>query len=165
MSAALDELRDLYQELILDHGRSPHNRRKPADYNREALGHNPLCGDKLTIYLKLDADQRVADVAFEGQGCAISVASASMMTDMLKGKSKSEAETLFDYFHKLCTQDDAPQPPALSEDDLDRLAALSGVRQFPIRVKCATLAWHAMQAALQPAAGANTVSTEQDKQS
>lgn len=151
-TSSLADLRDLYQELILDHGRHPRNRRKPLDANREALGHNPMCGDKITVYLKVtEPDARITDVAFEGQGCAISTASASMMTEILKGKTAAEAQKLFSYFHHICTDDAATLPPDVSEDDADRLLALSGVRQFPIRVKCATLVWHAMQAALCPA--------------
>lgn len=165
MTTNAAELRDLYQELILDHGRAPRNRRKPVDANREALGHNPMCGDKMTIYLKLaEHDSLIEDVAFEGQGCAISTASASMMTEILKGKTAAEAQEIFDYFHTICTTDDATPPKHIGEDDLDRLEALSGVRQFPIRVKCATLAWHAMQAALCPAGmRQNQVSSEADE--
>jgi nitrogen fixation NifU-like protein len=151
MSVAAAELRDLYQELILDHGRHPHNRRVMGNANREALGHNPMCGDRFTIFMKLSPDSHIEDVAFEGSGCAISVASASMMTDILKGKTAAEAQKIFDYFHHLCTQAESPPPEGVSEDDRDRLFALSGVRQFPMRVKCATLAWHTMQAAMCPA--------------
>lgn len=165
MNSSAANLRDLYQELILDHGRNPRNRRKPVDANREALGHNPMCGDRITVYLTLgEHDSRIADVAFEGQGCAISTASASMMTEILKGKTAAQAQQIFDYFHTLCTKDGAVPPPFLEEDDLDRLDALSGVRQFPIRVKCATLSWHAMQAALCPAGmRQNKVSSEADE--
>lgn len=165
MTSNAAELRDLYQELILDHGRNPRNRRKPADANREALGHNPMCGDKITVYLTLgNHDAQIVDVAFEGQGCAISTASASMMTEILKGKTAAEAQQIFDYFHTLCTKDGAVPLAFLGEDDLDRLDALSGVRQFPIRVKCATLSWHAMQAALCPAGmRQNQVSSEADE--
>jgi nitrogen fixation NifU-like protein len=164
MNGSAANLRDLYQELILDHGKSPRNRRKPADSNREALGYNPMCGDKLTVYLKLaEHDALIEDVAFEGQGCAISTASASMMTDILKGKTAAEAQLIFDYFHALCTTDDAVAPSIINEDDLDRLYALAGVKQFPVRVKCATLAWHAMQAALCPAGmKSNEVSSDKD---
>lgn len=160
MTTGLSDLRDLYQEVILDHGRSPHNRRKPAQFSHEALGHNPMCGDKLTIYISVNADGRLADVAFEGQGCAISTASASMMTDILKDKTVEEAKQIFAFFHTLCTQDDVPPPVFLSADDHERLMALSGVRQFPVRVKCATLAWHTLQAALTP--GSAAASTEGD---
>jgi nitrogen fixation NifU-like protein len=164
MSSVSAELRDLYQELILDHGKSPRNRHKMGDANREALGHNPMCGDRLTVYLKLaEHDSLIEDVAFEGQGCAISTASASMMTDILKGKTAAEAQLIFDYFHALCTTDAVEPPAFINEDDLDRLHALAGVKQFPVRVKCATLAWHAMQAALCPAGmKSNEVSSDKD---
>jgi nitrogen fixation protein NifU and related proteins len=165
MTSNAAELRDLYQELILDHGRAPRNRRKPVDANREALGHNPMCGDKMTIYLKLgERDSLIEDVAFTGEGCAISTASASMMTEILKGKTAAQAQEIFDYFHTLCTTDYATPPSHIGQDDLDRLDALSGVRNFPIRVKCATLAWHAMQAALCPAGlRQNQVTSEADE--
>jgi nitrogen fixation NifU-like protein len=161
--SALAELRDLYQELILDHGRHPRNKRKMANANREALGNNPLCGDRVAVYLHVgEHDQRIEDVSFEGQGCAICTASTSMMTEILKGKTASEAQKIFDYFHALCTSDTPPKPIDLSPDDQDRLQALSGVKDFPVRVKCATLAWHAMQAALCPGGlGLSRVSTEE----
>ncbi|MBI3418582.1 MAG: SUF system NifU family Fe-S cluster assembly protein [Proteobacteria bacterium] len=157
------ELRDLYQELILDHGRHPRNRRKMPNANREALGNNPLCGDRVMIYLHLgEHDGRMEDVSSEGQGCAICTASTSMMTEILKGKTAAEAQEIFEYFHALCTGEAEPEAPELSPDDFDRLQALSGVRDFPIRVKCATLAWHAMQAALCPGGlGLSRVSTEE----
>lgn len=160
-----DELRDLYQEVILDHGKRPRNLRHPADANREAKGHNPMCGDQLTVYLVVDAKGEVKDCAFEGQGCAISVASASMMTEMLKGKSEAAAKALFTAFHAMCTGDDDEDddhlhqhdiPPGL-EDEVERLQVLSGVRQFPVRVKCATLAWHTMVAAVD---GTDAASSE-----
>ncbi|MEM7226518.1 MAG: Fe-S cluster assembly sulfur transfer protein SufU [Pseudomonadota bacterium] len=146
----LDELRDLYQEVILDHGKNPRNRRHPEDANRHALGHNPMCGDILTVFLKLAEDGTIEDAAFDGKGCAISMASASMMTEILKGKTAPQAAHLFDNFHRMCTEDDyVPLADSLEEeDDLDRLSVLSGVREFPIRVKCATLAWHTMTAAI-----------------
>ena len=154
----MSDLRDLYQEVILDHGKRPRNFRHPADANREAKGDNPLCGDKVTIYLKLSSDHRIEDVAFEGRGCAISTASASLMTEILKGKTEDEAKALFGALHHMCTQDDAvPELPAALEDEFGRLQVLSGVRQYPMRVKCATLAWHTMKAALD---GAEKASTE-----
>jgi len=153
----LDELRELYQEIILDHGRHPRNRRHPDDFNREALGKNPLCGDALVVYVKVDGDGLVQDCAFMGEGCAISMASASLMTELVRGKTVPEAEALMGAFHDLATGEADAAPDGLSEDDLDRLAALSGVRQFPIRVKCATLAWHTLHAAIE---GKETVSTE-----
>ena len=143
-----NDLRDLYQDLILDHGKRPRNFRVPTDANREALGHNPLCGDKLTLYVTVDDNGIIQDAAFQGSGCAISVASASMMTEMLKGKSAAEAAHLFDYLHNSCTGKSADDT-GLDEDDVTRIQALSGVRDYPIRVKCATLAWHTLQAALK----------------
>jgi len=143
----MSDLRDLYQEVILDHSRSPRNHHRPPDANREAHGHNPLCGDRLTLWLRV-AGGKILDAGFEGTGCAISTASASMMTDALKGKTEAEAQALFEEFHAMLTgspESAASQSPAPS---LGKLAAFSGVREFPIRVKCATLAWHTFNAAL-----------------
>ena len=151
-----DDLRDLYQDLILDHGKHPRNFRVPATANREALGHNPLCGDKITLYVTVDDKGTIQDAAFQGSGCAISVASASMMTEMLKGKSAVEAAHLFDYLHASCTGKPADET-GLDEDDITRIQALAGVRDYPIRVKCATLAWHTLQSALK---NSQKVSTE-----
>ena len=148
----MDELlRELYQEVILDHGKHPRNLRHPPAANREGRGYNPLCGDQVTIYLETDGADRIVDVAFEGKGCAISIASASMMTEVLRGKTEDEARRLFDDFHRLCTEEDFTLAQAAAEDReaLERLQVLSGVRAFPVRVKCATLAWHAMSAALE----------------
>ncbi len=155
----LDELRELYQEVILDHGRSPRNFRRPEDASREALGHNPLCGDILTVYLALDGDGVIRDAAFQGKGCAISMASASMMTEVVKGRTVEQAARLFDGFHRMCTEDgyDLAAAEECDSEALERLAVLSGVREFPIRVKCATLAWHTMNAAMN---GEAEVSTE-----
>jgi nitrogen fixation NifU-like protein len=145
----LDDLRELYQEVILDHGKKPRNFRQPQDATCQAHGNNPLCGDRITVFLKLGPDGRIEDAAFHGRGCAISQASASMMTEMLRGRSRQEAEALFDKFHRLCTQDDyVPEAGDVDEAALERLQVLSGVRAFPTRVKCATLAWHTMNAAL-----------------
>jgi nitrogen fixation NifU-like protein len=154
----LDELRELYQEVILDHGRNPRNHRHPEDANRHAHGNNPICGDTLVVYLAIGDDGVIRDAAFEGKGCAISIASASLMTDILKGKTMARARALFENFHDLCTKDDF-DPDAVEDDadDLDRLQVLAGVRAFPMRVKCATLAWHTMSAAM---AGENEASTE-----
>lgn len=148
MNEAVDsDLRDLYQDLILDHSKHPHNFRQVSDANHEALGHNPLCGDRLSLQLKVDNDNIVQDAGFQGSGCAISVASASMMTDMLKGRTLEQAKNLFDYMHASCTGENSAHI-SIAEDDRDRLQALAGVRHYPMRVKCATLAWHTMQAAL-----------------
>jgi len=143
-----DDLRELYQDLILDHGKHPRNFHALPTANHEALGHNPLCGDKINLFVTVDDKNIIQDVAFQGSGCAISVASASMMTEMLKGKSTSEASHLFDYLHDSCTGKPA-NDTGLDEDAVDRIKALAGVRDYPIRVKCATLAWHTLQAALK----------------
>ena len=139
----MSELRDLYQEIILDHYKRPRNQGQLADVNRRADGYNPLCGDKVTIFLTLQ-DGVIREVAFQGQGCAISTASASLMTDMIKGMTEAEARSLFAKFKEMVTGHDGP--PDLA--DLDKLAAFSGVREFPLRVKCATLPWHTLVAAL-----------------
>lgn len=139
----MSDLRDLYQEVIFDHYKKPRNFHAMADASHVAHGHNRLCGDQLTVYLHVDGDV-IKDVSFEGNGCAISTASASLMTDALKGKKVDEAEHLFEEFHHLVTHDDAEASP-----DLGKLEVLAGVREFPARVKCATLAWHTFQAALK----------------
>jgi nitrogen fixation protein NifU and related proteins len=138
----MDELRDLYQEVIFDHYRKPRNFHPLATANRKALGFNPLCGDRMTLYLIVE-DGVIKDAGFEGVGCAISMASASLMTEQLKGKSEQEAEALFAHFHELVTHEHVPPAP-----DLGKLEVLAGVREFPTRVKCATLAWHTLHAAL-----------------
>jgi len=143
-----DMLRELYQEVILDHGKNPRNFRHPEDATCEANGNNPLCGDRLTVYAKIGNGQLIEDAAFEGRGCAISLASASMMTDIVKGKTIPQVQSLFDKFHKLCTGEEDEIVDDEFADDIDKLKVMSGVRQFPMRVKCATLAWHAMNAAV-----------------
>ncbi len=140
----LDDLRDLYQEVVFDHNRNPRNFRKMEDADRTVEGHNPLCGDRITLYLKLD-DGRIADVSFQGQGCAISTASASLMTEIVKGKTIEEAEHLFEAFHQIVTGRDDD----LKLEELGKLAVLAGVRQYPSRIKCATLPWHSLEAALK----------------
>jgi len=150
------DLRDLYQEVILDHGRRPRNRRTMETASVAAHGDNPMCGDRVTVFLRLDGDGQIADISFEGRGCAISMASASLMTELLKGRTRAEAEALFRGFRAMCTGAEAPEAPP--EDALERLAVLSGVKDFPSRVKCATLAWHTMDAAL--AGHTETVTTE-----
>lgn len=149
----MSDLRDLYQEVILDHSKRPRNFRKPEDYTRRADGHNPLCGDVITVFLTVDGDL-IRDVAIQGSGCAISTASASMMSEALEGKTVAEAEALFERFHHLLTDDSPPADPG----DLGKLEVFGGVREYPIRVKCATLAWHTMHAALTRRE--ETVSTE-----
>lgn len=142
----MSDLRELYQEVILDHGRRPRNFGPLPEANRGAHGHNPLCGDKLDVHL-LVKDGIVEDVKFEGAGCAISVASASLMTEALIGKTEAEAKALFEKFHALITSDEDVTLEQLEE--LDKLAVFSGVRDYPLRVKCATLGWHTMNAALE----------------
>ena len=142
------DLRELYQEVILDHGKHPRNHRFPEPYNREGRGYNPLCGDKLTLRLQLDGDT-ISDIGFLGQGCAISQASCSTMTEALKGKTLADAEALFGKFHAMVTSHDGD--PDL--DELGKLAVFAGVREFPMRVKCATLGWHTLQQALEQAEG------------
>jgi nitrogen fixation NifU-like protein len=140
----MSALRELYQEVILDHNKSPRNFRAMPDANRKVEGYNPLCGDHYTVFLRMQGDV-IADVSFEGSGCAISKASASVMSSMVKGKSKDEVETLFDDFHNLVT---GKLDGEGNLDTLGRLAAFGGVAEFPARVKCATLAWHTLKAAL-----------------
>ena len=153
----LDDLRELYQEVILDHSRSPRNFGRPKQPTCQAEGYNPMCGDALRVFLVVDDRDVIEDAAFEGKGCAISVASASLMTEILKGKTVAQAERLFDAFHRLCTSADPdPDVPDGEADPLERLQVFSGVRAFPIRVKCATLAWHAMKAALKGEAEASS---------
>ena len=149
----MSDLRDLYQELILEHSKAPRNYRPLPNANQSAEGFNPLCGDHFTVYLDLQGDA-IRDISFQGAGCAISKASASMMTQMLKGKRREEAEQLFEEFHKLVTG----QAHARDKSELGKLTVFSGVCEYPARVKCATLAWHALRAALQGAQ--ELVSTE-----
>ena len=145
------DLNDLYQETIIDHSKRPRNKGVLEHATHHAEGYNPLCGDRVTIELKLE-DGRISGVGFQGSGCAISTASASLMTEALRGKTPEEAEQSFEKFHDMLTEDKAPAA------DLGKLAVFSGVRQYPMRVKCATLAWHTLRAALQGEAKA--VSTE-----
>jgi nitrogen fixation protein NifU and related proteins len=153
----MSELRDLYQEVILDHGRRPRNHRCIEDADLSAEGHNPLCGDRLTLYLKMDGDS-VADVSFEGSGCAISTASASMLTGIIRGKSESEARALLAAFVKMATAD----PDSEADDSmLGKLAVFAGVREFPMRVKCATLSWHTLESALDRSKKAAVTELEQ----
>src|ERR1700761_8332311 len=138
----MPELRDLYQEVILEHSKAPRNYKALPEANHKAEGYNPLCGDRFTIYLEMDGD-KIREIGFQGAGCAISKASASMMTQSVKGKTKAEAEKIFEQFHDLVTGH-----AHASEAELGKLAVFSGVSEFPVRVKCATLAWHTLEAAL-----------------
>jgi nitrogen fixation NifU-like protein len=140
----MSDLRELYQDLIKDHSKKPRNFRTLDDNARRIEGYNPLCGDRFTIYLQMNGDV-VGDVAFQGAGCAISTASASLMTQALKGKTRAKAEALFQKFHELLTGELSPE----DEEELGKLAVFAGVRKFPVRVKCATLAWHTFHAALE----------------
>jgi nitrogen fixation NifU-like protein len=137
------DLNDLYRDVIVDHNRNPRNFRPMPDASRQADGHNPLCGDQLTVFVKLDGE-RIQDVSFQGNGCAISVASASLLTESVKGKTVTEAEEIFRTMHALLTREDCGIDPV----SLGKLGALSGVRAFPARVKCASLCWHTLDAAL-----------------
>jgi nitrogen fixation NifU-like protein len=149
----MNDLRDLYQEVILDHGKSPRNFGHPGSANRTAHGHNAMCGDTIDVFLTVDGEGRILDAAFEGQGCAISVASASMMTEMLKGRTEADARRLFETMHALCTgHEDEAELSSLDDDTADRMMILAGVRQYPMRVKCATLAWHTMDKAMNETA-------------
>jgi nitrogen fixation NifU-like protein len=145
------DLSDLYQEVILDHNKRPRNFRAIERPSHQAEGFNPLCGDRLNLFLQVDGE-RITDVAFQGAGCAISKASASLMTDEVKGRSVAEARELFERFHRMVTT-----PPDRQVEDLGKLSVLSGVREFPVRIKCASLAWHTLKAALE---NAGRVSTE-----
>jgi nitrogen fixation NifU-like protein len=153
------DLRELYQDIILDHGRHPRNFRAIAEPTHTARGHNPLCGDRVTVYLALDGE-RIADVSFEGRGCAISTAAASLMTEVLKGKTVAEAEALFKHFHARVTGGAETGLPEALAPDMERLEPLTGVKAYPARVKCATLSWHALETALKGAPPDTTVKTE-----
>lgn len=146
----MSDLRDLYQEVILDHNKHPRNFRSVEPHSHQANGYNPLCGDRVTIQLSIE-DGVIANIGFQGDGCAISTASASIMTEVLEGKTVEEAQGLFDQFHDLVTRDDAYPEVALG-----KVAVLAGVRDYPMRVKCATLAWHTLHAALEEKEGIST---------
>ncbi|MBV9852860.1 MAG: SUF system NifU family Fe-S cluster assembly protein [Armatimonadetes bacterium] len=152
----MSELRELYQEVILDHNKRPRNFRTLPEADHMAEGHNPLCGDNVTVYLQMDGDV-IRDISFQGSGCAISKASASLMTTELKGKTQAEAEVIFQRFHDLVTggMDDVQE----DDETLGKLAVFSGVREYPARVKCASLAWHTLHSALDE--GGRTVTTEE----
>ena len=141
-------LKELYQEIILDHGKNPRNLRRTENFNKDAKGHNPLCGDKVHIYLKLNENKKVEDISFEGQGCAISMASASIMTDLVKGKEEHEVKEIVIDFLDMIKEKDELSNNILHEDDKTKLMCLSGVKQYPMRVKCATLSWHTLTSAI-----------------
>jgi len=153
------DLRELYQDIILDHGRRPRNFRSIEHPTHFAHGHNPLCGDRVTVYLTLEGD-RIADLSFQGRGCAISTAAASLMTEVLKGKTVEEARALFAQFHARVTGGEPSELPKPLAEEAERLEPLTGVKAYPARVKCATLSWHALEAALKGGGSGETVKTE-----
>jgi nitrogen fixation NifU-like protein len=142
------ELKELYQEIILDHGKSPRNKGKCDEYNHDAQAHNPLCGDKVHVYLRLDSEKKVMDISFEGEGCAISLASASILTETLKGKDLSFTKKVSEDFLSMVKNKTKITVNSLTEDQITTITSLSGVQQFPMRVKCATMVWHTFLSAL-----------------
>ena len=142
-------LKELYQELILEHGKNPRNLGKTENFNKDAKGNNPLCGDNVHIYLKLNDQRKVEDISFEGSGCAISMASASIMTDLIKGKNDNEAKEIVEDFLEMIKENPELKTNLLTEDDKTKLMCLSGVKQYPMRVKCATLSWHTLVSAME----------------
>tara|TARA_B100000029_G_scaffold325776_1_gene318277 strand:+ start:252 stop:725 length:474 start_codon:yes stop_codon:yes gene_type:complete len=151
-------LKDLYQEIILDHGKNPRNLRRTENFNKDAKGYNPLCGDKVHIYLKLNENKKVEDISFEGQGCAISMASASIMTDLVKGKEENDVKEIVSDFLEMIKEKDQIKTNLLNEDEKTKLMCLSGVKQYPMRVKCATLSWHTLTSAIDRSQ--NEINTE-----
>ena len=141
-------LKELYQEIILEHGKNPRNLRKTDNFTRDAKGNNPLCGDNVHVYLKLNDQRKVEDISFEGSGCAISMASASIMTDLIKGKSDNEAKEIIEDILGMIKENPELKNNILKEDDKTKLMCLSGVKQYPMRVKCATLSWHTLTSAM-----------------
>ena len=142
------DLKELYQEIILDHGKNPRNLGKFDNYNKDAKGNNPLCGDNVHVYLRLNENKKVEDIAFEGHGCAISMASASIMTDMIRGKEENEVKEIVNDFLGMIKEKDLLENNILKDDEKTKLMSLSGVKQYPMRVKCATLSWHTLTSAL-----------------
>ena len=142
-------LKELYQEIILEHGKNPRNLGKTDNFNKDAKGNNPLCGDNVHVYLKLNDQRKVEDISFEGSGCAISMASASIMTDLMKGKSDNEAKEIIEDFLGMIKENPELKSNILKEDDKTKLMCLSGVKQYPMRVKCATLSWHTLVSAME----------------
>ena len=141
-------LKELYQEIILEHGKNPRNFGKTENFNKDAKGDNPLCGDNVKVYLKMGSDKKVEDISFEGSGCAISMASASIMTDLVKNKSEEEAKEIIEDFLKMITGDTDLKNNHLTQEEKTKLMCLSGVKKFPMRVKCATLSWHTLISAI-----------------
>ena len=141
-------IKELYQEIILEHGKNPRNLRKTDNFNKDAKGHNPLCGDNVHVYLKLDKKKKVEDASFEGSGCAISMASASIMTDLVKGKETEEVKEIVNDFLKMIKENPELKSKNLKDEEKTKLMCLSGVKQYPMRVKCATLSWHTLTSAI-----------------
>ena len=141
-------LKELYQEIILDHGKNPRNLRKSENFNKDAKGHNPLCGDNVHIFLKLDENKKIEDISFEGSGCAISMASASIMTELLSGKNEHQTKDIINDFLEMIKKKDNLDSNNLNENEKTKLMSLSGVKRYPMRVKCATLAWHTLTSAV-----------------
>ena len=152
-------LKELYQEIILEHGKNPRNLGKTDNFNKDAKGNNPLCGDNVHVYLKLNNQRKVEDISFEGHGCAISMASASIMTDLIKGKSDNEAKEIIEDFLGMIKENPNLKSSILKEDEKTKLMCLSGVKQYPMRVKCATLSWHTLVSAME--SDGKEVSTEE----
>ena len=143
------DLKELYQEIILEHGKNPRNLGKFENFNKDAKGHNPLCGDKVHLYLRLDENKKIVDISFEGEGCAISMASASIMTDLMKGKSETEVKEITSKFLEMIKEKDEVDTNLLKDEEKTKLMSLGGVKNYPMRVKCATLSWHALSSALE----------------
>ena len=151
-------LKELYQEIILEHGKNPRNLNKIKDFNKDAKGHNPLCGDQVHVYLKLNIHNDIEDISFEGSGCAISMASASIMTDLIKGRKKESVKNIVEDFLNMIKENSSLNTSELNEDEKTKVMSLSGVKQFPMRVKCATLSWHTLVAAIENSK--NQINTE-----
>jgi nitrogen fixation NifU-like protein len=154
-------LKELYQEIILEHGKNPRNLRKTENFNKDAKGYNPLCGDKVHVYLKLNENKKVEDISFEGSGCAISMASASIMTDLVKGKEEKQVKEIIEDFLKMIKEKSELNSKNLKDDEKTKLMCLSGVKQYPMRVKCATLSWHTLTSAINNSQA--EINTEKDR--
>jgi len=154
-------LKELYQEIILEHGKNPRNLRKTENFNKDAKGYNPLCGDKVHVYLKLNENKKVEDISFEGSGCAISMASASIMTDLVKGKEEKQVKEIIEDFLEMIKEKSELNSKNLKDDEKTKLMCLSGVKQYPMRVKCATLSWHTLTSAINNSQA--EINTEKDR--
>ena len=153
-------LKELYQEIILEHGKNPRNLRKTENFNKDAKGHNPLCGDKVHVFLKLNENKKIEDISFEGSGCAISMASASIMTDLIKGKEEKQVKEIIEDFLEMIKEKSELNSKNLKDDEKTKLMSLSGVKQYPMRVKCATLSWHTLTSAINNSQA--EINTEKD---